>query len=394
MTAVAITSVAMFCDLGIGNGLLTRLAVAFGNEDYAAMRSDIASAYVTLSIVSLVLFVIFACALGFAIVGGVKYGSSNISLETVSIVAASLISFLLGMPASVIQRVMYACQQVWLSNIWQIVASVLSVMLCLSAIQLNLKPWGVVLAYSLPPIAMMVLSALWYFCNHPRLCPTFSDINAASARSLLALGSRFLALSVLTAISLNADNLIIASKAGAEAVTHYAVPAKLGSILGLIITSLYLPLWTANGEALARGDYVWVRTSARRMSLLGAAVVGVSGILMAIFGENIVSLWMGRTFSGQQTILSLISGLSVAMAIASPYNMVLNSLSAVKPQIRAWAVFLICTIVAKVVFVSPGSVWVVPAITLIGYVLIILPLVYIEANKLTRIKRNATMHNL
>lgn len=381
MTAVSVTSLALFCDLGIGNGLLTRLAIAFGNENYAAMRSDIASAYATLTIVALLLLVICAVVLGCAEIDVLHYNGSTVSLETALIVAVSLASFLLGIPASVIQRVMYACQQVWLSNLWQIVASALSVVLCLLAIRWGLRPWQVILAYSSPPVMAMVLSAIWYFRCYPDLSPRLSDVSISSARSLLALGSRFLLLSVLTAIALNVDNLIIASKAGAEAVTHYAIPAKLAGILGLVITTLYLPLWAANGEALARGDHDWVRKSTRRMSLFGAIAVAACGLAITIYGEQIISFWMGRTFAGQQATLALIAALSVAMAITSPFQMVLNSLAKTGPQIWAWSVFLLFSVGLKVMTVDASSVWKIPGISFLGYTSIILPWMVISSSR-------------
>ena len=63
MTAVAMTSVAQFSDLGIGNGLLTRLSAAFGRDDDASARNDIASAYATLATVALILAVVTGAAL-------------------------------------------------------------------------------------------------------------------------------------------------------------------------------------------------------------------------------------------------------------------------------------------------------------------------------------------
>jgi O-antigen/teichoic acid export membrane protein len=302
--------------------------------------------------------------------------------KTVSVIIVSLVTFVLGIPASVIQRVMYANQKAWLSHIWQIGGAVLSVILTLLAIHYTLPAWQIIAAYSAPAVIILLVSTLFFFYKHDALRPHIGDISKESAFDLLKIGSRFLALSVVTSCALNVDNVLISYQLGAAAVTEYAVPAKLASLLGLVVSTVFLPLWAANGEALARRDYAWVRRTTIKMTILGSSIVAFFAFLMILFGGWFIRLWMGKSFEWQIETLIGLSSLSVFMAVSSPCQMLLNSMGEIKIQIKIWAVFLILSIALKLYLLYFFNFWVVPMITSGLYLCIVIPTVLLHAKKI------------
>ncbi len=382
MTAVTITSVAQFSDLGIGNGLLTRLSNAFGRDDYAGAQRDISSAYAKLTAVATILAVIAGFVFVLIAKGYTLFGNTPIEIASLAIIAASFGAFFVGIPISIIHRVMYARQQAVLSNIWQIIGATCSVIGCWLAIGLQLPSWSVVLAYALPSVLITLISTFWYFTKYPEIRPRLIEIDLESGRVLLSLGMRFLALSVVISIALNADNIIIAINLGAQSVTDYSVPAKIGSLLGLVVTTLFTPLWAANGEALARGDYQWIRTSMRRMAWIGVLSVGASGIALTAAADWIIHIWMNRGFNDQQLILGSLASFSTIMAATAPYNMVLNASGRIGVQITAWTFFGIISIALKVAFVSPHQLWLIPLISSIIYSIIITPTMFLTTRRI------------
>jgi O-antigen/teichoic acid export membrane protein len=374
MMVASITSISLFVDMGIGNGLLTRLSECNGKQDTKSARSYVSSAYAALGSMAIALLVIGSIAS----IGGVPItwldGGGDAARDHIRIAAVCIVAFIIGIPFSLIQRVQYAYQQVWLSNAWQAVGAVLAVIATLFTIRAELPGWIVIGVYATTPVLTLLLSTIvYFFIQQPDLTPSPRLVARHYVTDLLRLGMRFLLLSIITSISLNIDNVIIAGALGVSEVTTYAVPAKLTSALAILVTAICLPLWPANGEAIARGDFEWVRKSTFAMSIFSGVSVAVTALLLVYFGENLMLAWMGRTFPNQQGVLSALSTQVVLMAVASPFLMVLNSVGAIKFQLISWVVFLIITVPGKALAVTNYGVIGVAIVGAISYGIVILP---------------------
>jgi O-antigen/teichoic acid export membrane protein len=304
MTIISITSMAMFIDFGIGNGLLTKLSKAHSSEDYIASRQLIATGYVALTLIAVSASVLLLLSMYLLSIFGQTnmWQISDGSASQIIIVTA--IAYIIGIPISVIQRVMLACQETARINAWQIAASFVAVCSCYAAIHTKLSDGMAVAAYSLTPLFVMLFATASFFSRYRKLIPNRKDISLSHAKELMTLGSYFFVLSIITSIALNSDNAIIAFVSGSVAVTEYSIPAKLASVLALLITSIFLPLWAANSDALARSDYMWIRKTARRMSILGGIAVGSSAIFLTLLSNIIIEAWMGRTFSNSMLVVA------------------------------------------------------------------------------------------
>ena len=374
MTTVSITSMAMFVDFGIGNGLLTHLSRAYASNEISKMRSYITSGYFALTVIALSAAALILLGSFFATSWTrlqLDYGNN----DSRYIVVVTLLAFAVGVPLSIIQRVMFACQKSALSNLWQMIGAVASVAVCYFSIHLKMPVWGVVTAYAFAPLFVSFIASIFFFRNHPQLLPGVRFFSKERALELMRLGSKFFLLSIITSIALNADNLIITSRAGASAVAEYAVAAKLASVLALIVTTAFVPLWAANGEAFAKKDFDWMRKTSWKMSLIGGVGVAIAGSMLAVLSDFIVLHWMGRKFEGLWEVMAVWAIFYTLLGIASPFNMILNSVGAVRVQIKAWSLFLIITLSGKYIALSEfSSLWIVPVISVFAYLLFILPM--------------------
>ncbi|GAB3957783.1 hypothetical protein GCM10027614_73920 [Micromonospora vulcania] len=135
---LAVTGMVAFADLGVGLGLMTRLAPCRVDGDSATARRYVSSAYAAVCGVALP-----ACGLLWLLGGFVPwpvlFNATGAAARDAHLVAlVCLTAFLLNIPLSLVARVQYAYQQVAISNIWQAAASALSLPLALGAVYAKL----------------------------------------------------------------------------------------------------------------------------------------------------------------------------------------------------------------------------------------------------------------
>jgi len=375
MATAAIASMALWADFGLGNGLLTKLAPCHANGDWDAARRYVSTAYA-------VLIATAASLLGllWALSGVVPWASifnvTDPSLVPLAkqIALVCLSALLINIPLSLVQRVQYAHQQVAQSNLWQAAGSFVSVALAWAAVHAKASPTVVVSAAVAGPLLVNVANSAFVYLREGRLlAPRPGSVDRRFARALIQLGSQFFILSIVTSIALNADNLIIAHTLGLAAVTGYAVPAKLFTALGLIVTLVNLPLWPANGEALAHRDLEWVRRTTRRMTLVSGTAILLPSALLIIGGNALISVWVGGILHVPSLLLVSLAVWWLSLATASPRFMVQNAAGLVRPQLVGWAVFLIVSVPLKWVAAREFGIAGVPLVGALIYLLCLWP---------------------
>lgn len=352
MAVTALTGMAAFADLGLGNGLMTKLAPCYAHDDHRTARTHISNAYAVVGLVAALLLMVLLATAGIVPwdsmlnSGGSGDGSSAASLVAVTCLAA----FIANIPLSLVVRVQYAYQMVGQANIWQATGSLWSIPMVAGAVHWDLGVGMVVAAAVVGPPLANIANSLWlYGRQRPELAPSFREIDGRQARQLLGLGGQFLVLTVVMSIATNADQLVTAHTLGLAAVTTYSVPARLFGQLGILVSLVNLPLWPANGEALAKGDTRWVRTITRRMTVASAAAVAVPGLAFVLFGDGLLSLWLGSDLGASAALMAGLALWWVMLASISPYFMVQNSVGVLMPQLAGWTLYLVVSVPLKIV---------------------------------------------
>ncbi len=377
MAVTSLTSMVLFADLGLGNGLMTRLARLRAEGDRVGAVREISSAYAVLGAVAIVLVLLLFGSLKQvdwpALFRAVDPG---VQADVRPVVLICFGAFLLNIPLSLVQRVQYAHQEVGWSNLWQAAGSLLSIGLVYLSIRTRQDPMLVIAAGTLAIPLVNLANTLHHFVWHaPGLKPRLSALDLARTRTLLRLGVAFFVISVLSSLSMNLDSFLVGRVLGLHEAAAYAVALKLFALLALFITLVNLPLWPANGEALAQGDLAWVRRNTGRMMRLSVTAVALPGVGLVVFGEDLLRVWIASPDLAPLPIdlfAALATG-SVLLACAGPLFMAQNSIGVLRPQLIGWSAFLVVSVPAKVFLAQTVGLTGVALATACTYAVTVLP---------------------
>lgn len=376
MAVIGLTGMAAFADLGLGNGLMTRLSSCYATADADRARRYISSAYATLGSLALA-----ACSMLLFTADLIPWSSifntagSATPSDARVIAVVCLTAFICNIPLSLINRVQYAYQQVGTSNMWQAAGSAAALPLALTAVHAGARADVVVAATMAGPILGNVCNSGWFYCRKmPELAPRLRHVDAGALKHLFQLSGLFLTLTIIMSMANNADTLIIAYVLDLQSVTAYAVPAKLCSVVGMLVSLLNLPLWPANADALTRGHLDWVRRTTRRMTLISALAVLAPSAVLVLGGPVILSpSATGIAVEPDRWLFAGLVAWWMLLAAASPRFMVQNAAGVIRPQLVGWLLYLLLSLPAKWFAATRVGIAAVPFAGVAVYLVTVLP---------------------
>jgi len=345
-TISSVIGMMAFADLGMGSGLQTSIAQASGRND----KQEASRVF--------------------------NVTSPLAKSESSEAMVVCALCFALNLPLGIVLRIQSGLQEGYQSNLWQCLAYLLALGALFLVVYAHAAMPVLVLVLMGVPVLVLVLNSMVYFGYHrPWLRPSWRHFHAPTAHALLRTGGSFLAVSILMAIGLSADNLVTAQILGAEAVTQLAVPARLAAPLMAVPMMAFLPMWSAYGEAIARGEIAWVQRNVARLVRLAILVTGLAATCYVFLGPWLIHLLVGKRVVAPTALLLGFGLYSVETAAAGPAFMVLNGAKLIRPQIWMYLAFTAVSITAKIVFTKRFGILAVPWATAIPYaLLIILPL--------------------
>ena len=359
VTAVALLG---FADLGLSNGLLNVLAGALGEDD-----RDVARRAITATVAGLAMVALIGAAVALIAVPLVPWADllhvepgQVPHLDRAIGVFAGIV--LLTIPAGIGQRIHLAYQQGWAAALTSGIGSILSLAAVLVAATADAGlEWFVAAMLGGVTVAYLA-ETIWVLGrSHCDLRPRRADFDWGNLRRLLRSGFLFFVLAAAGAAAYQTDTVVISNHLGAAEVTGYVVSLRLFTLAPSALATLFLPLWPAYGEAIARRDHQWVATTLRRSLLLGLGVSAISSLVLIVVARPLLEAWTPSTPSPSTSLLLGLGAWAVVSAFSTALAMYLNGANIIRFQVIASSTMAVSNVALSIVFVRgfgiSGPVW-------------------------------------
>ncbi|WP_455584526.1 lipopolysaccharide biosynthesis protein [Bacteroides sp.] len=372
-----------FSDLGLGNGLQTKLSYASGCNDTLLCKQLVASTNLILWLVALILLAIFG--LSFQSVDWAQVMNAKDS-ETIMLAAPIVFIIVLpkifSIPVAIIMRTQYALQEGYNSNIWNIFGSLVSLISILVITKFDLGKLNLLWAASIIPLVISIINMIVYYGYQRKdLSLSLKWVNFKLARNLLKLGIYFCVIQLLSTIGLSMDTYIVAKTCSLSESSSFSILYKVSIVISSVIAIFSQPLWAANGEAIAKGDFKWVFDNTRKISLRMTVITLIGAFLYIVFSKSLFNLWISSDFQFSLYCVVWLCMMQVAMAFISPYFMILNAFGEIKLQIILFSLYTPLSLLLKVFLADYYGIDVIPFVGAILYLFIVLA-VYIKSRNL------------
>jgi O-antigen/teichoic acid export membrane protein len=295
---IAITSLMVFTnvvDLGVGAGLVNRLAAALAVSNAEAARREVSTAYLILSASGAFLIALALATFGWMPVSdllNVK-GATFAADATIAIFATTGCLAILS-PLGLIGPIRLAHNESHIQNFCDAATAVATVFIILIGHIFGMGLVGMVLAVVfIPVIGQTINSILFYWGARADLLPQLHAFDLSSARELLKSGLLFMTIIVSTILCLRMDAFITLKVAGPGAAAQIGIIAKLLTSLQSVIELIVLPYWPLYAASLERGNLSEVRRILRKSTAAALLLSFPGAVAIILFGDAIVRLWLG-----------------------------------------------------------------------------------------------------
>jgi O-antigen/teichoic acid export membrane protein len=324
-------------DLGMsGNALINGLSEAMGRDDVVTARRLVATAFWTMTALSLLLGVAAVVVAPFIDLPALFNASPVIGRpELLSGLAVVLLAFMLGQPAQVALGVWYGTQRGYVANLASVVSSLaaLAGLLFVTSRQGGLP--ALALAVSGPRVAVTLVTAVYTFAIAlPEVAPGVGGLSRAALRKLWSLGLPYAAAQLAGAGMFQSQPLLLTSLLGPVEAGKFYVAQRVLTLPVLMAQLITAPFLPAFGEAASRGDMAWIRTTHQALARRTLWATALAGVPVWVAAPYAIDRWILPGLGPSVHMVVVLAAYVLVQALAVPNSVLLYALQRVWEQAR------------------------------------------------------------
>jgi O-antigen/teichoic acid export membrane protein len=372
-------------DAGIGFALQNRIALALAAGSEADAAALVRKGFKWLTLLA-TLVAIAAAPLLFARRAPEFLGvhDADLAAETRSALQVAYLAVIASFPLSLASRTAAACQAMWLTGFWTMIASIIGLAATMMSAWLGLSLAAFTASACILPLLPQLGTAVHLAARSPWLRNRAATIELRFAavwrESALffipQIGAAFISSFVPTLVS------------------HFSGPVVAGGfgvlqrVFGLVtqVQGLSLqPTWPAYTHAMSHGDTATARRLYRRSWVLTLVIiVGIGAIIP--FWRPLLHVWLRTELPSVSTALvGAVGAWHCLQCLGQPPAMLLNGTGRIEPVARIAAVTLIFSVILCFPLGRLGGAFGVLAALSIPYVTINLPFIIVKARRVLEV---------
>jgi O-antigen/teichoic acid export membrane protein len=322
-----------FFDVGLGHGLRNKMAVALAKDEMDKAKSYVSTAYVSITILCVGLFLVFLVInnfLNWNTLLNIPKGIDE-DIKTIAVVVFSMFS--VQFVLQLINSIFLSTQQSALVSFYNMIANLVSLVAIFLLIQFSKESlYNIAFVFSVIPLLVFGVVNLYYFkTKFKNFAPSFKYYDKEVLKDVLSVGVKFFIIQVSVLVLYQTSNLLICRYFSPDLVTPYNIAFRYFGIVTMGFSIIALPYWSAYTEAYIKQDYEWIKKTMRqtfKIWLLFAA----GAILMLIFSEQAYYLWVGDKVKIDFKISLFMMIYVLLISFGSIFMMFLNGIGNIKLQ--------------------------------------------------------------
>jgi O-antigen/teichoic acid export membrane protein len=332
VTLITLNFILVSTDFGIGLGVQNKITEALGVGDSDRARNVFVTGLCFLLGIMIVLlgFIIPFCLFS-DISQLLRITDPRLTVSASPSLLWVAVIWCVNIPLGLGQRLAFASQVGWMSNIASSVSQLLTLAIVSTAAWFEL---GVTTFFvlSFASGALISFVFLLYLLRHL----SWLDLRLAEFQSpilgdISRLGILFFIQQLAALVMFSSPSLILSVTLGAAAVTSYSLVQRVLSLFMIAVTALLLPLWPAYADAKAKSDWPWIRRTMVRSFLLVCGLGIVPMVAVGPFVQTLISWWTGgAAVTPPQSLVWLLLAWNALLVLQQPFGFLLVGLSEIK----------------------------------------------------------------